>query len=204
MRCVLTLFEGVATGAADGYFRLKQAPATTLLHLSPAWPTACPTCTTPRRLDQALSTSVGERADFHLKHDAPLSGDIEGVARPMSHWVRTVQSSAAVAHDAADALAVARGTPHCIATLILPADASWEQATEVACAADAIAPQAADAPALQTATALCVPAAARPCSWAAPRCEASARLGGPHRRPDRLQAAVRGPECAPPARCRAG
>lgn len=152
MRCVLTLFEGVATGAADGYFRLKQAPATTLLHLSPGLANGLSNLHNAKKAGSGIVNIVGEHASFHLQHDAPLTGDTEGVAWPMSHWVRTAQSSAAVAHDAADALAVARATPHGIATLILPADASWGPATEVACVADAAAPQAADAQALQAAT----------------------------------------------------
>lgn len=142
MRCVLTLFEGVATGAADGYFRLKEAPATTLLHLSPGLANGLSNLHNAKKARSGIVNIVGEHASFHLKYDAPLTGDTEGVARPMSHWVRTSRNSSAVAADAAAAVAVARGVPHGIATLILPADASWGPAADVVPTATSVPPQA--------------------------------------------------------------
>jgi acetolactate synthase-1/2/3 large subunit len=134
MRCVLTLFEGVATGAADGYFRIRQKAASTLLHLAPGLANGLANLHNAKKAGSGIVNIVGQHASFHLQYDAPLSGDIEGVARPMSHWVRTSESSATVARDGAQAIAVARGTPNRIATLILPADASWGAAGPAAAA----------------------------------------------------------------------
>ena len=150
MRCVLTLFEGVATGAADGYFRLKETPAATLLHLSPGLANGLSNLHNARKAGSGIVNIVGEHASFHLKYDAPLTGDTEGVARSMSHWVHTSASSSSVAADAAVAVAVARGVPHGIATLILPADASWGPASDVVMAAPPALPRSVSAEALQT------------------------------------------------------
>ena len=83
MRCVLGLFEGVVTGAADGYARMADKPAATLLHR--AWAMAWPTCITPSARTPMVNV-VGDHATYHVQYDAPLTSDVEGVARPMSHW----------------------------------------------------------------------------------------------------------------------
>ena len=132
MRPVLCLFEGVATGAADGYARMAEKPAATLLHLGPGLGNGIANLHNTRRARSPLVNIVGEHAMYHLRHDAPLTSDIEGLARPVSHWVRTSRSSRAVAADAAEAIAVARTPPGRIATLILPADTAWDDAEGVA------------------------------------------------------------------------
>src|SRR5712664_2617272 len=119
IRCVLGLFEGVVTGAADGYWRMADKPAATLLHLGPG-------------LGNGLVNLVGEHATYHVKHDAPLTSDIEGIARPVSAWVRTSPSARAVAADGAAAIVAARTAPGQVATLILPADTAWNDADGVA------------------------------------------------------------------------
>src|SRR5476651_1489860 len=128
MRCVLGLFEGVVTGAADGYYRMKGTPASTLLHLGPGLANGLANIHNAKRASSGMVNVIGEHSAAHLRYDPPLTSDIEGLARPLSHWVRRVESSAAVAWDAAAAVAKASGNPGQIATLILPGDASWREA----------------------------------------------------------------------------
>lgn len=125
MRCVLGLFEGVVTGAADGYYRMADKPASTLLHLGPGLGNGLANLHNAKKAGSGIVNIVGEHATYHVKHDAPLTADIEGVARPMSHWVKTSASSKTVAVDGAQAIAIAREAPGKIATLILPADTAW-------------------------------------------------------------------------------
>jgi acetolactate synthase-1/2/3 large subunit len=132
MRCVLGLHEGVVTGAADGYFRMKGEPACTLLHLAPGLANGLSNLHNAKKARSGIVNVVGQHATYHLNYDAPLSGDIEGVAKPMSHWVRTSMTPAAVASDAAAAVQAARSGAGHIATLILPADASWGPAERAA------------------------------------------------------------------------
>ncbi|OJY40474.1 acetolactate synthase large subunit [Pseudonocardia sp. 73-21] len=123
MRAVLTLFEGVATGAADGYGRMADRPAATLLHLGPGLGNGLANLHNARRAGTPLVNVVGDHATFHARYDAPLQSDIAAVAGSVSGWLRHTGSAAEVGADAAAAVAAARaGT---IATLVLPADASW-------------------------------------------------------------------------------
>jgi acetolactate synthase I/II/III large subunit len=127
MRCVLGLFEGVVTGAADGYARMADKPAATLLHLGPGLANGLANLHNAKRARSPVVNIIGDHATYHLKHDAPLTSDIEGLARPMSHWVATVKDADHVSRDAAQAIAQARTAPGRIATLILPADAAWTE-----------------------------------------------------------------------------
>ena len=128
MRSVLCLFEGVATGAADGWYRMKDTPASTLLHLGPGLANGLANIHNARRASSGMVNIVGEHSASHLKYDPPLTSDIEGLARPLSHWVRRADSADAIAWDAASAVARASEHPGKIATLILPGDTSWQQA----------------------------------------------------------------------------
>ncbi len=132
MRCVLCLFEGVVTGAADGYYRMADRPAATLLHLGPGLANGLANLHNARKAGSGVVNIVGEHASHHLRFDAPLTSDIAAVARPMSHWVRTAADSRSLAADAAQAVAQARTPPGRIATLVLPADAAWGPADGVA------------------------------------------------------------------------
>jgi acetolactate synthase-1/2/3 large subunit len=125
MRGVLGLFEGVATGAADGYARMAGRPAATLLHLGPGLGNGLANLHNARRARTPIVNIVGDHATYHTQYDAPLQSDIETVARNVSGWVRTSGSTAALARDAVDAVAAAVGPPGQVATLILPADVSW-------------------------------------------------------------------------------
>lgn len=131
MRCVLGLFEGVVTGAADGYYRMADRPAATLLHLGPGLGNGLANLHNAKKARSGIVNIVGEHASYHIAHDAPLTSDVEGVARPMSDWVRTSKSSQAVAADGALAVEAARTAPGQIATLILPADTAWNPADGV-------------------------------------------------------------------------
>src|SRR4051812_8955729 len=132
MRCVLGLFEGVVTGAADGYYRMAGKPACTLLHLGPGLGNGLANLHNAKKSRSGIVNIVGEHATYHLKHDAPLTADIEAVARPMSHWVKTTSDSKTLATDCARAIREARTPPGRIATLIAPADTAWGDADGVA------------------------------------------------------------------------
>ena len=125
MRCVLGLFEGVLTGAADGYGRMTDCPASTLLHLGPGLANGLSNLHNAMRAQSPVVNIIGDHATYHRHYDAPLTSDIEGTARPFSHWVRTSPNAQSLAADAAAAIAAARTAPGRIASLILPADASW-------------------------------------------------------------------------------
>jgi acetolactate synthase-1/2/3 large subunit len=132
LRGVLCLFEGVATGAADGYGRMTGRPAATLLHLGPGLANGLANLHNARRAGTPLVNVVGDHATYHQRFDAPLESDIGSLARPVSCWVRRSARSADVAADAADAVTAALGPPGGVATLILPADVSWSGGAEPA------------------------------------------------------------------------
>ncbi len=132
MRCILCLFEGVVTGAADGYGRMSDKPAGTLLHLGPGLGNGLSNLHNAKKARTPVVNIVGEHATYHVAYDAPLTADIEGIARPVSDWVRTAVDSNSVAFDAAEAIAAARIYPGAISTLILPADTAWTEAGGVA------------------------------------------------------------------------
>src|SRR5947209_13470282 len=107
MRCVLALFEGVVTGAADGYARMAEKPAATLLHLGPGLANGLANLHNAHKAATPMVNIVGDHATYHRHYDAPLTSDIEGAARPFSAWVRTSPDAARVAADGADAIAAA-------------------------------------------------------------------------------------------------
>ena len=132
IRCVLGLFEGVVTGAADGYARMAEKPACTLLHLGPGLGNGLANLHNASRAQVPIVNLVGQHATYHLRYDTPLTSDIEAIARPYSKWLRTSPSSSVVATDAVDAIVTARTAPGQIATLIVPADVSWSDGGTVA------------------------------------------------------------------------
>jgi acetolactate synthase-1/2/3 large subunit len=127
MRCVLGLFEGVASGAADGYARIAGKPAATLFHCGPGLANALANLHNARRAGSAIVNIVGDQATYHRPLDSPLTADTEGWARGVSAWVRTASTAANVGADAAVAVQAARTSPGQIATLILPADTAWNE-----------------------------------------------------------------------------
>lgn len=127
MRCVLGLFEGVVTGAADGYARMAQKPACTLLHLGPGLGNGLANLHNASRAEVPIVNLVGQHATDHLQHDTPLTSDVEGIARPYSKWLRVSSAAAEAGRDGSDAVAAARTAPGQIATLIFPADVAWSE-----------------------------------------------------------------------------
>ncbi|MHA7650319.1 acetolactate synthase large subunit [Mycobacterium sp. ML4] len=124
MRGVLTLFEGVATGAADGYARIAGRPAAVLLHLGPGLGNGLANLHNARRARVPMIVVVGDHATYHKQYDAPLESDIDAVAGTVSGWVRRTTTAADVGADTAEAVA-ASVSGSSVSTLILPADASW-------------------------------------------------------------------------------
>ncbi|MCU1499679.1 MAG: acetolactate synthase large subunit, partial [Acidimicrobiales bacterium] len=132
MKGVLALFEGVATGAADGYARMADRPAATLLHLGPGLGNGLANLHNARKAHTPVVNIVGDHATYHKQYDAQLESDIETVARNVSTWIRTPKATSELATVAAEAVAVASGPPAQVATLILPADVSWTEGAEPA------------------------------------------------------------------------
>src|SRR5271156_3410462 len=124
MRGVLVLFEGIATGAADGYARIAERPAAVLLHLGPGLGNGLANLHNARRARVPMVVVVGDHATYHKKYDAPLESDIDALAGSVSGWVRRTAAAAEVAIDTAEAISACRAGSY-ISTLILPADASW-------------------------------------------------------------------------------
>jgi acetolactate synthase-1/2/3 large subunit len=132
MRCILGLFEGVVTGAADGYARMTDSPAATLLHLGPGLANGLANLHNAHKAQTPIVNIVGDHAVYHRGYNAPLTSDIESAAKTVSSWVRTSPDAKSVAADGAAAIAAARSSPGQVATLILPADTAWNEGSGVA------------------------------------------------------------------------
>src|SRR5579864_8867458 len=130
MRGVLALFEGVATGAADGYARMAERPAAVLLHLGRGLGNGIANLHNARRAASPVVLVVGDHATYHKQYDAPLESDIDALASNVSGWVRRAMKTAELPADAAAAVTAASGPPGQVATLILPADVSWSEGAE--------------------------------------------------------------------------
>jgi len=128
MRAVLGLFEGVVTGAADGYARMADRPACTLLHLGPGLANGLANLHNARRARSPIVNVVGEHATYHRALDAPLTSNIEGFAAPVSGWIHVSERAAEVAADGARAAQACHRNGGQIATLVLPADTAWNDA----------------------------------------------------------------------------
>ena len=149
-RCVLGLFEGVVTGAADGYYRMADKPAATLLHLGPGLGNGLANLHNAKKACSGIVNIVGDHATEHVRFESPLKSDLEGIATPVSHWVRTCKSSLEVAADGAQAIAATRdGALGRIATLALPADTAWGPGGEIARSAERAPLRAPDAEAVR-------------------------------------------------------
>lgn len=135
LRCILCLFEGGVSGAADGYYRMTGEVAATLLHLAPGFGNAFANLHNARKAQSGVLNIMGDHADYHLRFEAPLKGDTVGIAQAVSHWTRVCSSADKVASDAADAVQAARAKGGQIATLILPANTAWEETSGHAVAA---------------------------------------------------------------------
>ncbi|WP_092311865.1 acetolactate synthase large subunit [Cupriavidus alkaliphilus] len=132
MRCVLGLFEGVVTGAADGYARMAGKPAATLLHCGPGLANGLANLHNARRAQTPVVNLIGDQATYHRPLDASLTADTEGWARPVSVWTRTATRAASVGADASAAVQSACAAPGGVASLILPSDVCWDAGGVVA------------------------------------------------------------------------
>jgi acetolactate synthase-1/2/3 large subunit len=128
MRAVLGVFEGVCTGAADGYARMSDRPAATLLHLGPGLGNGIANLHNARRANAPVLNVIGDHASWHVANDPPLASDIESLARPVSVFVRTSRSPRELSRDTADAIAASLRAPGGVATLVVPADCAWGEA----------------------------------------------------------------------------
>jgi len=153
IRPVLGLFEGVCTGAADGYGRMADKPAMTLLHLGPGFANGIANLHNARRARSPIVNLIGDHATWHLAADAPLTSDIVSLARPVSAWIRSAQSSNSLAADTAAAIAAAGHAPGQIATLIVPSDCQWDPADGPAAPIQIAPPQPPSKRAIDTAAA---------------------------------------------------
>lgn len=154
IRCVLGLFEGVVTGAADGYARMAEKPACTLLHLGPGLGNGLANLHNASRARVPIVNLVGQHATYHLALDTPLTSDVEGIARPYSKWLRSSRTASEVGSDAAEAVVAARTAPGQIATLIIPADVAWSEGGSVTAKLKLARPRSASAQAIEGAVAM--------------------------------------------------
>lgn len=127
MRSILGLFEGVCTGAADGYARMTGKPAVTLLHLGPGLANGTANIHNARRAYSPMVNLIGDHATYHLQYDAPLASDVTGLARAFSDWVKSADVADNLAADGAGAVRAALTKPGQIASLIVPADCAWNE-----------------------------------------------------------------------------
>ena len=130
VRGILCLFEGVATGAADGYARVAGRPATTLLHLGPGLANGWANLHNARRAHVPVLNIVGDHATYHAQYDAPLQSNIASIAAALEGWQRRTSEPNDVARDVVEAIGAAYGPPGTVATLILPADVSWGEVAQ--------------------------------------------------------------------------
>ncbi|MDF1687222.1 MAG: acetolactate synthase large subunit [Parvibaculaceae bacterium] len=138
MRAILGLFEGVVTGAADGYGRMAEKPAATLLHTGPGLANGLANLHNARRASTPIVNIVGDHATYHAQYDAPLESDIKGFADPVSGWIHSSTNAKTVASDGARAVAASMEGEGQIATLILPADTAWLEADQAAAPLDSV------------------------------------------------------------------
>ncbi|MBS9533561.1 acetolactate synthase large subunit [Mycobacterium sp. M1] len=144
MRGVLCLFEGVVTGAADGYARIAGRPAATLLHLGPGLSNGLANLHNARRAHVPVVNVIGDHATYHKKYDAPLESDIEPLTDWTHGWTRRTDCGADVGRDAAEAVAASMASPARVANVILPADISWDDGAEPAGQVDPVPAAAPD------------------------------------------------------------
>jgi acetolactate synthase-1/2/3 large subunit len=154
MRCVLGLFEGVVTGAADGYARMAEKPACTLLHLGPGLANGLANLHNARRAQVPIVNLVGQHPKQHLQYDTPLASNIEAIARSYSQWLRTSEGVSEAGRDAAEAIAASRTAPGQIATLIVPADVAWSDGGSVAAVPELPKPSMPEAQGIERAAAM--------------------------------------------------
>ena len=152
LRPILGLFEGVCTGAADGYGRMAEKPAMTLLHLGPGFANGIANLHNARRARSPIVNLIGDQATWHVGADAPLTSDIVSLARPVSGWVQSVRNASSLGRATAEAIAAAGRAPGQVATLIIPSDCQWDPAEGHAEPIESTAPPTVSSDAIKRAT----------------------------------------------------
>ncbi|MGC2303580.1 acetolactate synthase large subunit [Candidatus Binatus sp.] len=152
LRPILGLFEGVCTGAADGYGRMAEKPALTLLHLGPGFANGIANLHNARRARSPIVNLIGDQATWHVGADAPLTSDIVSLARPVSGWVQSVRNAASLGRATAEAIAAAGRAPGQVATLIIPSDCQWDPVERHAEPIEPTAPPTVSSDAIKRAT----------------------------------------------------
>jgi acetolactate synthase-1/2/3 large subunit len=130
MRSILTLFEGVATGAADGYGRMLGKPACTLLHLGPGLSNGLANLHNAKRAGSPIVNFIGDHATYHHRFDAPLTSDIHSLANPVSSWVKSSKDAKSLPADGAEAVSASLMNSGQTATLVVPANCAWDESVE--------------------------------------------------------------------------
>jgi len=128
IRPISTVFEAVATGAADGYARMAGKPAMTLLHQGVGLANGLANLHNAKKARVPVVNVVGQHSRSHQKYDVPLMSDVAAFAAPVSGWVKEVAAPDNMGSDVADAFAAAVGPPSQVATLIVPGDCTWTEA----------------------------------------------------------------------------
>ncbi|RJQ66624.1 MAG: acetolactate synthase large subunit [Desulfobacteraceae bacterium] len=140
IRTVLGLFEGVCSGAADGFARMTGRPAATLFHLGPGLGNALANLHNARRARSPIVNLIGDHARYHRENDPPLASDIAAMAAPVTGWLRDAASAAGLAQDGVAAVQAAMQPPGQIASLVIPADCAWGEASPLSAAIPAPEP----------------------------------------------------------------
>jgi acetolactate synthase-1/2/3 large subunit len=130
MRSILCLFEGVVSGAADGYARMMDKPALTLLHVGSGYSNSMANMHNAKRAHSPVINVVGDHATYHLQYDTPLTSDLPAHAKICSDWVKVSISADDLASSGAEAVSASLQGNGKIATLIAPANHAWEEAGE--------------------------------------------------------------------------
>ena len=144
IRPVLGLFEGVVTGAADGYARMSGKAAANLLHLGPGLGNGFANIHNAKKARSPMINIVGDHATFHLKYDAPLTSDLDGLAKASSDWVERVKSPEELPAGGSRAWQAAHNFPGQIATLIVPADCAWGETDKIGKILNSVGPSEID------------------------------------------------------------
>jgi acetolactate synthase I/II/III large subunit len=130
VRPILCLFEGVVTGAADGYGRMADKPAITLLHMGPGFSNGMANLHNARKARVPVVNFVGNHATHHLKYNTPLNSDVPAHARICSDWIHISESAKDLAASGGLAVQAALEGWGKVATLIVPANHAWEEACD--------------------------------------------------------------------------
>ena len=129
VRPILCLQEDVVTGAADGFGRMKGAPAFTLLHVGSGFANGIAMLHNAGRADTPIVNVVGANATYHQpnypEHEL-INGHITDLARVVSHWAKEARNATELGELGAEAAALAKTGRIC--TIVAPTNCHWDEA----------------------------------------------------------------------------